>query len=204
MRLRDLPIIPTVLVFGAAATMVALGFWQLGRMDEKADLIARYEAALATSDPIGFPSNPDGVEDGAYDPDTLFRVAAFDCPEVTEATSISGKSERGQSGYAHIATCQTDFGPTEVKLGYSRNPNTPEWSGGAITGRIAPGGRFGARLQLDEPVAGLEPLAKPDPKDLPNNHLAYAGQWFFFALTALVIYWFAVKGRIAGRGRKQS
>ena len=46
-----------------------------------------------------------------------------------------------------------------------------------------------------EPLAGLEPLAAPDPRDLPNNHLAYAGQWFFFALTALVIYILALRRR---------
>jgi surfeit locus 1 family protein len=28
---------------------------------------------------------------------------------------------------------------------------------------------------------------------LPNNHLMYAGQWFFFALTALVIYVLALR-----------
>ncbi len=201
--IRQLPILPTLLVLAAAATMVALGVWQLGRADEKAEMIARYSAALDSTEQVPFPANPDGVEDGAYDADTLFRASSFDCLEVTGVTSISGKSARGQSGYAHIATCAADIGPSEVKLGYSRNPNTPEWQGGEVSGLIAPGGRYGARLQLHEPVAGLEPLAKPDPKDLPNNHLAYAGQWFFFALTALVIYWFAVKGRIAARERKR-
>ncbi|HBM05474.1 MAG TPA: threonine synthase, partial [Erythrobacter sp.] len=44
-------------------------------------------------------------------------------------------------------------------------------------------------------VAGLAPLAPPDPRDLPNNHLAYAGQWFFFALTALIIYILALRRR---------
>ena len=38
-------------------------------------------------------------------------------------------------------------------------------------------------------------MAAPDPRDLPNNHLAYAGQWFFFALTALVIYILALRRR---------
>ncbi len=204
MTVRDLPIIPTIFVVAAAATMVALGVWQLGRADEKAELVARYTSALEQGEEVPFPANPEGAADRAYDAEKLFRSSAFDCLEVTGATSISGKSARGQSGYAHIATCLTDFGPTEVKLGYSRNPNTPAWDGGSITGVIAPGGRYGARLQLDEPINGLDPLARPDPKDLPNNHLAYAGQWFFFALTALVIYWFAVKSRIAGRARKQT
>ena len=41
------PIVPTVIVAAAIATMVALGVWQLGRMNEKGALIARYETALA-------------------------------------------------------------------------------------------------------------------------------------------------------------
>jgi surfeit locus 1 family protein len=48
---------------------------------------------------------------------------------------------------------------------------------------------------IGRPVAELAPLAPPDPADIPNNHLAYAGQWFFFALTALVIYVLALRRR---------
>jgi len=29
--------------------------------------------------------------------------------------------------------------------------------------------------------------------------MAYAGQWFFFALTALVIYFLAIRSKLAGR-----
>ena len=38
-------------------------------------------------------------------------------------------------------------------------------------------------------------MAAPDPGDLPNNHLAYAGQWFLFALAAAVIYVLALRRR---------
>ena len=31
---------------------------------------------------------------------------------------------------------------------------------------------------------------------MPNNHLAYAVQWFLFALTALVIYAIALRKRL--------
>jgi surfeit locus 1 family protein len=55
-------------------------------------------------------------------------------------------------------------------------------------------GRY-IRLIAETPQAGLEPLAPPDPGDLPNNHLAYAVQWFFFAATALVIYVLALRRR---------
>ena len=37
-----IPIISTLIVLAAVITMIALGFWQLGRMDEKEALIARY------------------------------------------------------------------------------------------------------------------------------------------------------------------
>ncbi|MEP3049981.1 MAG: SURF1 family protein [Erythrobacter sp.] len=200
--IRQLPILPTLFVLAAAATMVALGIWQLGRADEKADLIARFEASLENSEPVPFPENPDGLEGAAYEEAALFRQSRLNCLEVTGTTSISGKSAKGQSGLAHIATCRTDNGPAEIKLGYSRNPQTPEWQGGNVGGLIAPGGVFGVRLQMADPIAGLDSLAQPDPNDLPNNHLAYAGQWFFFALTALIIYWLAVKNRIAGRAAK--
>ena len=51
------------------------------------------------------------------------------------------------------------------------------------------------------PRAGLLPLERPDPSDLPNNHIAYAWQWFLFALTALVIYGLAVRKRVMGEER---
>ena len=41
----------------------------------------------------------------------------------------------------------------------------------------------------------MSPAPVPDPTLLPNNHLAYAGQWFFFALTALVIYVMVLRKR---------
>jgi cytochrome oxidase assembly protein ShyY1 len=64
-----------------------------------------------------------------------------------------------------------------------------------VTGTIAPG----PRLVADPPLAGLEANARPDPSDLPNNHLSYAVQWFLFAFVALVIYALAVRKRLAGQ-----
>ena len=58
----------------------------------------------------------------------------------------------------------------------------------------------GYEVVADPPLAGLEASATPDPHDLPNNHLAYAGQWFFFAVTALVIYWLALRRRWRDQG----
>ncbi|MFL0357083.1 SURF1 family cytochrome oxidase biogenesis protein [Erythrobacter sp. GH1-10] len=189
--MKRIPIIATIVVLAAAAVMVALGIWQLGRADEKAAMIEQYSAALESGELQPFPAD----EGGAFSEDDLFHPTAFECTEILSREAISGRSARGQSGYAHIARCQTGRGPADVKLGWSLSPQAPDWNGGVVEGLIVRGGQDGARVQLHEPVAGLAPLAKPDPGDLPNNHLAYAGQWFFFALTALLIYGFALRSR---------
>jgi hypothetical protein len=79
-----------------------------------------------------------------------------------------------------------------VVLGWSRLPMAAGgWSGGEVRGVIAPG----PRLVASPPLAGLEANAMPDPADIPNNHFAYAVQWFVFAATALVIYGLALRKR---------
>ena len=65
-----------------------------------------------------------------------------------------------------------------------------------MTGRITRYGT-GVRLVADPPLAGLAANAAPDPRELPDNHLAYAFQWFFFAMTALVIYFLALRRKQA-------
>jgi len=175
------PIIPTIVVAAAVAIMIALGVWQLGRREEKAALLARYEAAAETPGTVAFPGSGDGA-------DVWFRRSTLDCREVAGIAAVSGTSARGQKGWVLRATCASG---AVVDLGFSRDPAAPNWPGGTVSGVIAPG----PRLVADPPLAGLQPMARPDPGDLPNNHLAYAGQWFFFALTALVIYVLALRRR---------
>ena len=185
---RRVPIFATIIVLAAVATMIALGVWQLGRKAEKEALIARYEAALSDSAVVPWPSP-------AYYERDLFRRTMIDCQVVRGIDAISGKSANGRSGWVHIARCShAGGGVADVTIGWSRSPDSPQWGGGAVTGRIASYGD-NIRLVAETAQAGLEPMAKPDPGDLPNNHLAYAGQWFFFALTALIIYVLALRRR---------
>ena len=188
--IRQLPIVPTIIVLAAAAVMVWLGFWQLGRAEEKAELIALAEAALVNEETVDFPFGRAGREH-------WFRRSQVDCERVIDIEAKAGTSAKGEKGWALRATCaNAENRNIWVDLGFSRTPATPDWNGGGVTGVIAEG----PRLVADPAVADLQPLASPDPKDLPNNHLAYAGQWFFFALTALLIYGFAVRSRMRKRG----
>ena len=185
MTARRVPIIPTIFVVAAVATMIALGIWQLGRLKEKEALLARYQAAAGASGLVPFPTAGDGA-------DTWFRRSEVACLGAKVADPVAGTAASGQAGWVHRATCTVSGGAAVVvDLGFSRDLAKPDWRGGKVTGVIAPG----PRLVADPPLAGLQPMARPDPGDLPNNHLAYAGQWFFFALTALVIYVLALRRR---------
>lgn len=184
---RKVPIIPTALVVIAVAIMIALGFWQLGRMEEKAALLARYAAADSTAEQVAWPRDEAAAEA------LLYRRSQVDCIEVSLIDEVAGTAASGEKGWAYRAHCTTSAGDGEVlvDIGWSRSPDPVAWDGGTVTGVIAPG----PRLVADPAVAGLEPLARPDPNDLPNNHLSYAVQWFLFALTALVIYGLALRRR---------
>lgn len=183
---RNIPVLPTIFVLAACVTMVALGLWQWDRASEKEALIARSVAAQKQGEQIIWPDNAADAETA------LYRLSKVECVKVWDMTAVAGTSATGAKGWAHRANCLLSTGNNAtIAMGWSNVPQSPEWAGGVVSGTIAPG----PRLVADPAVAGLQPLAKPDPADLPNNHLAYTGQWFFFALTALVIYVLALRRR---------
>ncbi|MBJ6123048.1 SURF1 family cytochrome oxidase biogenesis protein [Sphingomonas mollis] len=186
--------IPTLLVALAVATMIALGLWQLlDRLPRKEAFLAQLESN-PTKSPIGFPRLPDDR--------LLFRQSAGDClPPV--AVRLAGA---GKAGFRAIADCSNGM---TVQLGTTRDPKAMvTYAGGLVTGYIghAPDGRslIGAALSPQQPrlmlvatppLAGLQANAPPDIASVPNNHIAYAGQWFFFAAIAAIIYVLAARRR---------
>jgi surfeit locus 1 family protein len=187
---RRLPLLPTIVVLAAAGIMIALGLWQLDRGAEKAALLANFDRARTLRTEVPFPSASRDY------PSALFRRARLTCTTVSGIKAIAGRSADGGAGWAHVASCQTEQGRrADVALGWSRAPRRPAWRGGEVTGLVAPSGK-GVKLVASPAQAGLAELAAPDPRDLPNNHLSYAVQWFAFAATALVIYALALRRRL--------
>lgn len=194
------PVIPTVIVAAAIAVMIALGIWQLDRRGEKAALIAQYRANL-TRPVMAFPRF--GGDEH------LFRRASAMCLDV-----LSWRTEgAGSLGWRHIADCRTGAeGPLlSMDMGVSKTPDRkPDWRGGEVTGTITAartegsglwraitGARAPTTLMLvaETPAPGFAPSRRPDPSAVPNNHLAYAGQWFLFAAIAGIIYVLALRRR---------
>jgi surfeit locus 1 family protein len=188
MSLRRLPIVATIIVLIAVGIMIRLGFWQLDRLQQKEALLARYAQSRTMSADVPWPRSSQDADAA------LYRHATLDCVTVSNFGTIAGQNAAGKSGLAHTADCAlAGGGNARIVLGWSSAPDLPIWSGGPIAGIVAPG----PRLVANPPVAGLEPNFVPDPSGIPNNHFAYAVQWFLFAGVALVIYTLAVRKRLA-------
>lgn len=203
-RFPRLPLIPTIVVGLAVAAMIGLGVWQLERRAGKEALLAQL-AANFDKPQMAFPRVPVGD-------DYLFRKADALCLQVVGWASEGGRSAKGTLGYRQIAQCRTGVeGPVlQVDMGVSPDPKfRPQWTGGVVIGTIthAPDHRpliaalFGSGppksliLVSDAPAPGLEATSKPGLGSVPNNHLAYAVQWFIFAAVAAAIYLLALHYR---------
>jgi surfeit locus 1 family protein len=206
--MKRLPLIPTIIVAVAIAVMIALGIWQIGRAKEKDALLALFRANAARP-AMTFPRT------APVPREAMFRASSLMCLEVTGWQTHGGRATDGTTGYRHIASCRTGAeGPGAlVDLGVSRDPTfKPVWNGGQVAGAITTepdstslGGKLFGRstplrpmLVATDPAPGLKASARPSAENIPNNHIAYAGQWFFFALAAGVIYLLALRRRRKG------
>jgi cytochrome oxidase assembly protein ShyY1 len=190
-----LALVPTILVAGAVAVLIALGVWQLRRAEWKETLLERYRAAEALP-PISYPTAPI-----ANDQLPLFRYATGNCLRPVSRRAIAGQNRAGDTGYAQIVDCMTGAeGPgMSVELGWSKNPNANfVWNGGLVSGVIAPDARTRMRLVAASPPPGLEASAPPSTDQIPitpAGHRGYAATWFAMALIALAVYFFALRQR---------
>jgi surfeit locus 1 family protein len=204
--MRRPPLIATLVVVLAVAVMIGLGLWQVHRLHWKEGLLAQYSAAAAIAAPL--------IVTGADLPgNAAYRHIRWDCPQPGADQVVGGSNAAGGSGWAHVVLCRhgTAHAGTSVPvvIGWSANFTPVHWAGGAFTGVAVPGIKTGVALPradaslrnldwhvvADPPQAGLIANAVPDPRTIPNNHLAYAVQWFFFAATALIIYGLALRRR---------
>lgn len=197
--MRRPPLIATLVVLLAVATMIGLGVWQLHRRTWKNDLIARYSAAEALTAPL--------TVTGATLPDTAaYRRVLWDCPQTSADQVVAGRNADGRSGWAHVVLCGHRGVLVPVVLGWSFGVAPITWAGGPLMGMAVPGPKAGVAIPAgaqaidwhivaDPPLAGLTANARPDPNAIANNHWSYAIQWFAFAATALIIYALALRKR---------
>jgi surfeit locus 1 family protein len=196
---KRLPIFATTIVAAAVAVMIGLGVWQLQRAGWKDRMLADLQAA-ETLPPIDL----DPLLDGREQPPALaFRRALVSCAvRDAEPELRAGRSAAGASGYSAFVPCRPGAGGwagrLQVNAGWVGRPDQALriTLPGIVSGRIGTAEGDGPIiLTAAEPAAGLQPSAPPQVEDIPNNHLAYAFQWFFFAATAAFIYALALRRR---------
>jgi surfeit locus 1 family protein len=189
---RRIPVFATLIVAAAVAAMIALGVWQLQRKAWKEALIARYARVETLSSAVPWPRDKAAAEAA------LFRHSRVICERVLEQGATAGRNYSGQTGWAQTARCALDGGgEAAIALGWTQAPLIKPWGGGGVEGVVAPGEDGGVRLIAGKPPQGMQPLTHPDPRAIPNNHFAYAIQWFLFAGVAAAIYGLALWKRLA-------
>lgn len=195
--MKRVPITATLIVAAAVAVMIGLGVWQLQRSAWKERMLAELSRA-ARLPPIDLDRATPGEP-------IAFRRATITC-DTREARAAlrAGRNLRGQTGYSYFVPCHPGAaglpGRVQINAGWSQRPNGDLRlvAAGPVTGLV--GTAEPDRpiiLTAAQPIGPLEASAPPNVEDIPNNHLAYAGQWFFFAAAAALIYVLALRRRRA-------
>ena len=226
-RLR--PLLVALVVLVVAGTCVRLGFWQLGRRQEKEAANDRLRAALAAP-PLPLAAGASGSRTSAMRERRVRVEGRFD---EEHQVVLVGRARDGEPG-VHVVTplLPGEGGPAIlVDRGFVPAPDAasawpsayPESAAREVVGLLEPlGGRTGDPLWQESPAGSLRlwtarwidpdsvaralpyPVAPVLLRELPGPgvpamprrvaarfadttvHLSYAGQWFFFALVALV------------------
>jgi surfeit locus 1 family protein len=202
------PVIPTIFVALAVATMVGLGFWQLERKTQNAQLLQQV-TANSGKPAIAYPAL------GPVSLQALHRKSAVNCLRVSEWKEDSGADISGKTGTRYLAECVTGAeGPGAlIVAGISDRPNQKiGWNGGAVQGIITTepdrqsmaAKLFGKSIVLRPMLVsntGLGGLRTAEPPSLEkierkiSSNGFYALQWFLFATAATIIYILAVRKR---------
>ena len=208
---RRIPIIPSIITAVGILILCGLGKWQLDRREWKRDLIARLAAAPNLPDvtPAEFRAAMMG------DTSIQYRRARIDCRAGAKKPYDlrPGSSASGTSGFFVVVSCRPNNRPPDIVAvaGWTRRVDAGEMSlnlDHELAGVVIenPYGQAEGRPRfMLIPDAAIPPLARPQQPsaaDLPDNHLAYAGQWFGLAVALAAIYGLWLRRRMVAPAAK--
>lgn len=186
-----LPLLPTMMVALAVPLLIGLGIWQVHRAEWKAGLLAQLEAnSRAPLLDIGTGPVPE---------DAQFRKVRADLVcDGGEPIIRAGRNMQGRPGYSHLAQCRvgkTDilldsfWAPRPDPMGFATDDGSDLGvATGSVEGVMVRRADGGWLLVLADPKSPATTSAPPTIDTIPNNHRAYAVQWFSFAAILAVIY----------------
>ena len=138
-------------------------------------------------------------------PPLSFRRALITCDAPDAEPEVrAGRSAADLPGQVYVIPCRPGAaglaGRIRVNMGWSERPDAPRRLSlhGIAAGRLSVVGEDGPIILTA--ATAPPPLAPSQPTsidNIPNNHMLYALQWFFFAAAAAVIYGLALRRRYA-------
>lgn len=199
-------LVPLVFGIGGFAVLVALGYWQLRRLEWKSGLVAEIEARIAAA-PVALPRAPDPLADrylavhatGAFDGEGAriltvgaggggaFRiVSAFvtgDGRRILVDRGIA-RDDTGSVARAPARVTGNLVWPDEAD-GFTPAPDLASrvWYARdvpALAEALATEPVLVVARRVEPPDPGIVP-EPPGAAGIPNNHLGYAIQWFGLA-----------------------
>ena len=217
-------VFPVLLGIVGVAVLVSLGIWQLRRMEEKRQYLDQIEARLGNA-PIDLPAAPtaeahkfQAVEvDGSFTGEALEvlagQVGASPGVLLIEVMALpDGRRILVQRGFVEDAARATPRVTTTARV--TGNLHWPEDSNASTPPPDARTGLWFARdvaamaaklsteptfIVASKPTGdGITPVPV-DTSSIPNNHWAYAIQWFLLAAT-----WAGMTGFLLWRIRRRT
>ncbi len=183
---RQLPLLPTLFVLAVLPVLIGLGVWQLQRMQWKNAMLAAMSASV--DQPLLALGNQPIPANAAFRHISI----RLDCPRQQPGAE-AGRNRQGQTGWAFTLGCRSGRQPVKLVIGWHARPDG--WQRASLpfgvqphNGLAVPGPDGRWRLSSSTAPPPLQPVAPPTPAEIPNNHLAYAIQWFAFAGVLLTIY----------------
>ncbi len=221
---------PLIAGLGGAAVLVALGVWQLQRLEWKEDVLAEISARIS-AEPVRVPADPDPAED-RYMP-----VRATGTTGARELHVLVSDRELG-AGFRIITAFETERGrrllldrgfvPDEAKAAPrppveltvtgnlhwpdERDRFTPEddvsgnWWFARDVDRMAEALDTEPVLVVARATEPPQERIRPMPvgtEGIPNNHLGYAIQWFGLAAVWLGMTAYLIRRMPARAGRER-
>ncbi|WP_116132533.1 SURF1 family protein [Tropicimonas sp. IMCC34043] len=194
-------------LFGAAA-LIALGVWQLQRLDWKRGILAEIEGRIV-ADPVALPSHPDPAADrylpvevtgetgpreldvlvSTHDVGAAFRiVTAFTLDDgrriLLDEGIVPAEAKDAPRPPAHLTVIGNLHWPDEHDSFTPDNDTAANyWYARDVDTMAAELGTEPVLVvarQIIGPDVGVTPLPV-DTAGIPNNHLGYAIQWFGMA-----------------------
>ena len=198
--MKRLPLLPTLVVAAAVATMIGLGIWQLERARWKEQLLADYARAAALP---ALDLDLLIARGGQELPPLAFRRVLVTCRSHDFQSALrGGRGRDGGGGYAYFIPCRPGAsglaGRLRVNAGWAARHDAASrlTLDGLVAGRLGHVGEEGPIvLTIAAPAPPLAPSAPVTIESIPNNHRLYALQWFFFAAAAAIVYLLALRTR---------